>query len=117
MKNLFFVFALLAGIIIYIGNIVIIAQTDMKPPVAKKQTRVTKINGYELKDDYFWLRDKNTLFAIDIADGALRGDYTAQSGAGTGRCGSSIFSCFHCLFILKPIEFNVCYEDNKCPFK
>ncbi|MDQ3323582.1 MAG: hypothetical protein M3525_14290, partial [Acidobacteriota bacterium] len=57
MKNLFFVFALLTGIIVTIGNTVIIAQNDMiKPPVAKKETRVTKINGVELKDDYFWLR-------------------------------------------------------------
>ncbi len=43
-------------IIIVIGNVVIVAQIDMKPPVAKKETRTTKINGYELKDDYFWLR-------------------------------------------------------------
>lgn len=45
-------------IIIVIGSIVIVAQTDMKPPAAKKETKITKINGYELKDDYFWLRDK-----------------------------------------------------------
>ncbi len=57
MKNLFFVFVLLTGIIVATGNTVIIAQNDMiKPPVAKKETRVTKINGVELKDDYFWLR-------------------------------------------------------------
>jgi oligopeptidase B len=46
-------------IVIVIGNVVIVAQTDMKPPVAKKETRITKINDYELKDDYFWLRDRN----------------------------------------------------------
>jgi len=46
-------------IIIIIGNTVIVAQTDMKPPIAKKETKVTKINGYELRDDYFWLRDRN----------------------------------------------------------
>ncbi|MGI8495599.1 MAG: oligopeptidase B, partial [Pyrinomonadaceae bacterium] len=43
-------------IIIVIGSTIIAAQTDMKPPAAKKETKVTKINGYELKDDYFWLR-------------------------------------------------------------
>jgi oligopeptidase B len=48
-----------AFIIIVIGNTVIVAQTDMKPPAARKETRVTKINGFELKDDYFWLRDRN----------------------------------------------------------
>ena len=47
-------------IVIVIGNIVIVAQTDMKPPVAKKETKVTKIHGYELKDDYFWLRSAKT---------------------------------------------------------
>ena len=31
----------------------------MKPPIAKKETRITKINGHELRDDYFWLRDRN----------------------------------------------------------
>ncbi len=56
MKSLFLVCALLTGIVIVIGNTVIIAQIDMKPPVAKKETKITKINGYELKDDYFWLR-------------------------------------------------------------
>ncbi|MGH9370655.1 MAG: oligopeptidase B, partial [Vicinamibacterales bacterium] len=30
----------------------------MKPPVAKKVARVTGIHGYQLADDYFWLREK-----------------------------------------------------------
>ena len=59
MKNALFVFAVLTGIIISIGNIVIVAQTDMKPPVAKKEPKVTKIHGYEIEDDYAWLRDRN----------------------------------------------------------
>lgn len=55
MRELFYVLGLF--IVIVIGNMVIVAQTtDMKPPVAKKETKVTKINGYELKDDYGWLR-------------------------------------------------------------
>lgn len=48
-----------AFIVIAIGSVVIVAQTDMKPPVAKKETKITKINGAELRDDYFWLRDRN----------------------------------------------------------
>lgn len=56
MRELFYGLGLF--IVIVIGNVVIVAQNDMKPPVAKKETKVTKINGYELKDDYFWLRDK-----------------------------------------------------------
>ena len=34
------------------------AQTDMKPPVAKKQPKVLKIHGYEIVDNYAWLRDR-----------------------------------------------------------
>jgi oligopeptidase B len=56
MKILILACYFFAGIIIVIGNIIIVAQTDMKPPAAKKETRITKINGYEMKDDYFWLR-------------------------------------------------------------
>jgi len=56
MRELFYFLGLF--IVIVIGNVVIVAQTAMKPPVAKKETKVTKIHGYELKDDYFWLRDK-----------------------------------------------------------
>jgi oligopeptidase B len=57
MREMFYVLTFVF-IVIVIGNVIIVAQTDMKPPVAKKETKVTKINGYELKDDYFWLRDK-----------------------------------------------------------
>ncbi len=35
------------------------AQTDMKPPVAKKLPHVTKVHGYERVDNYHWLRDRN----------------------------------------------------------
>ncbi len=58
MRESIFILAF-AFIIIIIGNTVIVAQTDMKPPIARKETKVTKINGFELKDDYFWLRDRN----------------------------------------------------------
>ena len=51
--GLFFVF-----IIIIIGNTVIVAQTDMKPPVAKKEPKVLNIHGYELTDNYAWMRDR-----------------------------------------------------------
>ena len=55
MKSLLPGLTLLAGIVIVIGNTVVTAQ-DMKPPIARKEPKVTKINGYELKDDYSWLR-------------------------------------------------------------
>ncbi len=55
---------LLAGvaalfIVIVIGHIVIVAQGNMKPPVAKKEPKVLKIHGYEITDNYGWLRDRN----------------------------------------------------------
>ena len=43
-------------IIIVIGNTVIVAQTDMKPPVARKEPKVTEIHGYKIIDNYYWLR-------------------------------------------------------------
>ena len=46
-------------IVIVIGNTVIIAQTDMKAPVAKKVPKVLKIHGYEVIDNYAWLRDRS----------------------------------------------------------
>jgi oligopeptidase B len=58
MKNALFVFAVLTGIIISTGNVLIVAQTDMKPPVAKKEPKVTRIHGYEIVDNYAWLRDR-----------------------------------------------------------
>jgi oligopeptidase B len=35
------------------------AQETMKPPVAKKVPTVLKIHGYEITDNYAWLRDRN----------------------------------------------------------
>ena len=58
MRNVFYALTFLF-IIIVIGNTVIVAQKDMKPPIAKKETHITKVNGVELKDDYYWLRDRN----------------------------------------------------------
>jgi oligopeptidase B len=38
---------------------VVNAQNQIQPPVARKVPRETKIHGYTLKDDYFWLREKS----------------------------------------------------------
>ena len=56
-KSLLSIFV--AFIIIVIGNTVIVAQTNMKPPVAKKVPKVLKIHGYEITDNYAWMRDRN----------------------------------------------------------
>jgi oligopeptidase B len=46
-------------IVIIIGNTVIVAQETMKAPVAKKVPKVLSIHGYEVTDNYAWLRDRN----------------------------------------------------------
>ena len=46
-------------IVIVIGNTVIVAQDTMKAPIAKKVPKVLKIHGYEITDNYAWLRDRN----------------------------------------------------------
>ncbi|MBP9664191.1 MAG: S9 family peptidase [Pyrinomonadaceae bacterium] len=56
MKSLVSIISLF--IIIVIGRFTIVAQTDMKPPVAKKVPNVLKIHGYEITDNYGWLRDR-----------------------------------------------------------
>ncbi len=43
--------------VMLVGSLV--AQTDMKAPVAKKKPKVLKIHGYELTDNYAWMRDRN----------------------------------------------------------
>ncbi len=56
MKNLFCILA--SVIIMVIGNTIIVAQ-NMTPPIAKKEAKVLKIHGYEITDNYAWLRDRN----------------------------------------------------------
>jgi len=46
-------------VVILSMTVITLAQTDMKPPVAKKEPKVLKIHGYEITDNYSWLRDRN----------------------------------------------------------
>lgn len=55
MKASFCVPALL--VVAVTGNF-IFGQNNMKPPVAKKEPKVLKIHGYEITDNYAWLRDR-----------------------------------------------------------
>jgi oligopeptidase B len=57
MENLFGRLTL-AIVGILLGSLVIVAQIDMKPPVAKKEPKIVKIHGYEIVDNYAWLRDR-----------------------------------------------------------
>lgn len=44
---------------LFLCGIAIAAQTDMKPPAAKKVPKILKIHGYEITDNYAWLRDRS----------------------------------------------------------
>lgn len=58
MKGLFAIAFLF--VVIVIGNtVIVVAQTDMKAPIAKKVPKVLKIHGYEITDNYAWLRDRS----------------------------------------------------------
>lgn len=52
-------FCVAAFAVCAVAGTVVLAQTDMKPPVAKKEPKVLKIHGYEITDNYAWLRDRN----------------------------------------------------------
>ena len=72
MKALFSISILF--IVVVIGRTVASAQTDMKPPVAKKVPKVLKIHGYEITDNYSWMRDRN-----DKKDPAIIDYLTAEN--------------------------------------
>lgn len=68
MKKISAVNYFLLGIIITIGNVVIAAQTNMKPPAARKEPKILKIHGYEIVDNYAWLRDRNEQKSPEIIE-------------------------------------------------
>ncbi len=45
--------------VIIVFCVAVPAQQNMKPPVAKKEPKVTKVNGRTLTDNYYWMRDRN----------------------------------------------------------
>ena len=46
-------------------NVSLSAEIKMEPPKAKKELNVTKIHGIELKDEYYWLRNKTNPEVIE----------------------------------------------------
>ena len=50
------IYAAVLACVALVGNN--LAQDDMKPPIAKKEPKVLKIHGYEIVDNYAWLRDR-----------------------------------------------------------
>lgn len=96
-------------IVIVIGNTVIVAQIDMKPPIARKETKVTKINGYELKDDYFWLRDRNEKKSPEIIK--YLEDENAYTGAFMKPHGAFVDNLY------KEMLGRVKQDDTSVPYK
>jgi oligopeptidase B len=59
MKKLTSILLLRAALLVTLLSPFAIAQDgNRQPPIAKKIPHVTQIHGYTLKDDYFWLREK-----------------------------------------------------------
>lgn len=56
----------LSAILIFSLGIYAQNMNDLKPPVAAKKPKVLKIHGYEITDNYFWLRDRNDKKAPEI---------------------------------------------------
>ena len=56
MKRTLYLAASIIAIIVY--TTMTTAQETIKPPVAKKEPKVLKIHGYEITDNYGWLRDR-----------------------------------------------------------
>lgn len=52
-------YSILLAILIFSLGIYAQNMNEMKPPMAKKEPKVLKIHGYEIVDNYFWLRDRN----------------------------------------------------------
>lgn len=52
-------YGLLLSIILLSFGIYAQNMNENQPPVAKKEPKVLKIHGYEITDNYFWLRDRN----------------------------------------------------------
>jgi len=55
-------------VIFIFGGISLIAQTENKPPTAKKTAKTTQIHGEQLNDDYFWLREKSSQEVISYLE-------------------------------------------------
>ena len=58
--------AVAALFVVTFGTLMSFAQTDIKPPVARKDPKITKIHGYEVVDNYAWLRDRNEPRSAEI---------------------------------------------------
>lgn len=54
MKRTSIVFAIVSALLC--GTV--LSQSSMKPPTAKKEPKVLKIHGYEITDNYGWMRDR-----------------------------------------------------------
>jgi oligopeptidase B len=60
MKRLTIASLLQIALLITLLAPIAVAQSSSKlPPLARKMPHTTEIHGYTLKDDYFWLREKN----------------------------------------------------------
>ena len=68
MRNAQLTRAIAATVLAAVAAHFALAQTDMKPPIAKKVPKVLKIHGYEIIDNYAWMRDRNTPKSAEVLE-------------------------------------------------
>ncbi len=68
MRNSTLFRALTAGLVVAFASGMSWAQSDMKPPIAKKVPKILKIHGYEIVDNYAWMRDRGTPKSAEVVD-------------------------------------------------
>jgi len=52
---------ILIPVLVFLAGSAAFGQEIMKAPVAKKVPKVLKIHGYEITDNYAWLRRRNAI--------------------------------------------------------
>jgi oligopeptidase B len=84
---------------------VLMAQ-DVQPPQAAKKPHITRIHGQEIKDDYFWLREKDHPEVLKYLK--AENDYTAAMMHGTEALQEKLY---------KEILGRIKEDDSNVPYK
>ncbi len=100
--------ALTFFVIFIFGGISLIAQTDNKPPTAKKTAKKTAIHGEQLNDDYFWLREKTNQEVISYLE--AENAYTYAVMKPTEAFQASLYK--EMLARIKETDVNVPYREG-----
>ena len=95
-------------VIFIFGGISLVAQTENKPPTAKKTAKTTAIHGEQLNDDYFWLREKTNQEVISYLE--AENAYTYAVMKPTEAFQASLYK--EMLARIKETDVNVPYREG-----